>query len=149
MLTCLNGCSRRHFPLLPFFPFVFSSLSSACVVGLLTFPKEVTALARPVSAGKRQYVEFAGRGVIIKPVELEASSDTLVQALSGMDVVISCMTLVQLREEMALIAGANAAGVGRYVPSCFGPCCPPRGVMLAREMVRDCIETFNPSREVV
>ncbi|KAI8649779.1 NmrA domain-containing protein [Fusarium keratoplasticum] len=115
---------------------------SSLVNGLLEVPGkfELTALARPASAGKPEYTKYAERGVIIKPVELKASSDPLVQALVGMDVVISCMTLLQLEEEMALIAAAYAAGVGRYVPSWFGPCCPPRGVMMAREMKEDILD---------
>ncbi|KAI1131415.1 NAD(P)-binding protein [Nemania abortiva] len=115
---------------------------SSIVNALLASPEkfEVTALARPASVGKHEYVEFAKRGVIIKPVELVQPSDVLTQALAGMDVVISCMTLNQLKEEMALIAAASEAGVGRYVPSWFGPCCPPRGVMLAREMKEDILD---------
>ncbi|KAF5005215.1 hypothetical protein FDECE_8336 [Fusarium decemcellulare] len=101
---------------------------------------EVTALARPASTEKREYVELANRGAIIKPVELKMPSDALVQALAGMDVVISTMTLLQLQEEMALIAAAHEAKVGRYVPSFFGPCCPPRGVMLLREKKEDILD---------
>lgn len=71
----------------------------------------------------------------MKPVELDGSIDALAQELVGMDVVISCMTLLSLKEEMNLIDAASKADVGRYVPSFFGPCCPPRKVMLAREMV--------------
>ena len=97
----------------------------------------MVALARPVSAGKREYVEFSERGVIVKSIALDGPSDALVQALDGMDVVISCLTLIQFQEEVALITAASKAGVGRYVPSFFGPCCPPRGAMLLRDMVRE------------
>ncbi|KAL2888886.1 isoflavone reductase [Ceratocystis lukuohia] len=108
---------------------------TSVVNALLATPEkfEVTALARPASVGKREYVELAERGVIITPVEL-CESDELVQALTGQDVVIECMTLNQLEQEKALVNASSKAGVGRYVPSFFGPCCPPRGVMLAREM---------------
>lgn len=87
--------------------------------------------------GKQVFVEYAKRGVLVKSVELDGPPDAVTQALSGMDVVVSCMTLRQLKEEMALVTAAHEAGVGRYVPSFFGPVCPPRGVMLAREMVSD------------
>ncbi|RSL68095.1 hypothetical protein CEP53_002714 [Fusarium sp. AF-6] len=100
---------------------------------------EVTALARPESIDKPEYIKYAENGVIITPVELK-SSDLLVQALVGMDVVISCMSLQQLDQEMALIEAAHAAGVGRYVPSWFGPCCPPRGVMLLRDTKEDILD---------
>lgn len=69
-------------------------------------------------------------------MNLIEQSDSLIQALTGMDVVVSCMTLRSLKEEMALVDAASMARVGRYVPSFFGPCCPPRGVMPFREMVR-------------
>ncbi|KAH8653902.1 hypothetical protein BGZ61DRAFT_435321 [Ilyonectria robusta] len=113
---------------------------TSIVNALLDKPEkfEVTALARPSSVSKDEYVEFAKRGVIIKPVELGGPSDALVQELLGIDVVISCLTLIQIKEEMALIAAAHEAGVGRYVPSFFAPCCPPRGVMLGRDMVSFC-----------
>ncbi|RMJ01901.1 hypothetical protein BHE90_012520 [Fusarium euwallaceae] len=101
---------------------------------------EVTALARPSSVNKPEYTKHAKRGAIITPVELKASSDLLVQAVVGMDVVISCMTLQQLDQEMALIEAVHTAGVGRYVPSWFGPCCPPRGVMLLRDMKEDILD---------
>ncbi|KAH8886018.1 NAD(P)-binding protein [Thozetella sp. PMI_491] len=109
---------------------------SSIMNALLAVPErfEVTALARPASLEKSQYIEFAKRGAIVKAIELQEPSDPLVQALIGIDVVISCMTLRALQEEMALITAADKASVGRYVPSFFAPCCPPRGVMLAREM---------------
>jgi len=37
---------------------------------------------------------------------------------------------------MALIEASSQAKVQRYVPSFFGPACPPRGVMKLREAVR-------------
>ncbi|OTA94710.1 hypothetical protein M434DRAFT_253549 [Hypoxylon sp. CO27-5] len=115
---------------------------SSIVNALLETPGnfEVTALARPVSVGKPEYVNIAARGVIVKPVELGGSSDAIVEVLTGMDVVISCMTLLQFKEEISLVEAASKAGVGRYVPSFFGPCCPPRGVMLAREMKEDILD---------
>ena len=96
----------------------------------------MTALARPTSVQKQEYVEFAKRGVIVKAAELDGPLDAIIRLLEGVDVVISCMTLIQLKEELALVTAAKGAGVGRYVPSFFGPCCPPRGVMLLRGMVR-------------
>lgn len=96
----------------------------------------MTALARHESARKPEYTELAERGAIVLPIDISEPSDELIQALTGKDVVISCMTLRQLKEEMALIDAASIAGVGRYVPSFFGPCCPPRGVMFLREKVR-------------
>lgn len=97
----------------------------------------MTVLARPSSIGKQAFVQYAQRGVIVKSVELGERSADVVQALSGIDVVVSCMTLLALKEEMALVEAAHEAGVRRYVPSFFGPACPPRGVMIMRDMVSD------------
>ncbi|KAL1896437.1 hypothetical protein Cpir12675_002841 [Ceratocystis pirilliformis] len=57
-----------------------TSVANALLAALEKF--EVTALARPASVGKREYVELAERGVIITPVELH-ESDELVQVLTG------------------------------------------------------------------
>jgi hypothetical protein len=96
----------------------------------------VTALARPESVTKQIYAEFVKDGAIVNPVSFTEPSATIARALTGMDVVVSCMTLRSVKEEMALVDAASMACVGRYVPSFFGPCCPPRGVMSFREMVR-------------
>lgn len=93
-------------------------------------------MARPASLDKKQFGDFAKDGALVKPIDLAEPSDAVQETLIGMDVVISCLTLLQLKEELNLVEAARAAGVGRYVPSFFGPCCPPRGVMLLREMVR-------------
>lgn len=119
------------------FPSSFDSFPSIHVVRQLTFLQEVTALVQPESVEKIRYVELAGRGVIIKPVKLEASSGILAQTLSGIDIVISCMTILQTQEEFALIEASKAAGVGRYVPSFFGPCSAPRGAVQSVDIVSD------------
>lgn len=93
-------------------------------------------MVRPASVDKPEFAEFAERGAVVKPLELSEPSEAVVQALTGMDVVISCLTLRALREEMNLVDAASAARVGRYVPSFFGPCCPPQGVSFLREKVR-------------
>lgn len=93
-------------------------------------------MVRPASVGKPEFAEFAERGAVVKPLELSETSDAVIQALTGIDVVISCLTLRALREEMALVDAASAARVGRYVPSFFGPCCPAQGVAFLREKVR-------------
>lgn len=96
----------------------------------------MTALIRPASAGKDEFAQLAERGAVVKPLDLSGPLDAVIQALTGMDVVISCLTLRALQEEMALVDAASIARVGRYVPSFFGPCCPPRGVMSLRDRVR-------------
>ncbi|KAH6651271.1 hypothetical protein F5144DRAFT_477670 [Chaetomium tenue] len=115
-----------------------SSIMRALLASPETF--EVTMLVRPTSVGKHEYAEFVECGAVMKPVDLGNISDTVIQALTGMDVVISCLTLRAFNEEMNLVEAATAAGVGRYVPSFFGPSCPPRGVMLLRERKEDILD---------
>ncbi|KAH7141995.1 hypothetical protein EDB81DRAFT_857633 [Dactylonectria macrodidyma] len=82
---------------------------------------EVTALAQPASVAKDEYAHMAKSGVTVKSVEFGGPSGhaAVVELLRGMDVVIFCMTLMQLKEEMALVAKTSEAGVGRHVPSFF------------------------------
>lgn len=95
----------------------------------LTLRQDITALARPASVGKPELVEFAKQGVDVKSI------DAISGTLANMDVVISCLTLLQFNEEMNLIEASSKANVGRYIPSFWGPACEPRGVMMIREMV--------------
>ncbi|KAI8297343.1 Isoflavone reductase-like protein [Colletotrichum sp. SAR11_240] len=60
-----------------------------------------------------------------------------------MDVVISCLTLLQFNEEMNLIEASSKANVGRYIPSFWGPACEPRGVMMIREMKEDFLDRIK------
>ncbi|CAG9984505.1 unnamed protein product [Clonostachys byssicola] len=115
-----------------------SSVMNALLATPETF--EVTALARPPSLGKQVFVEYSQQGVIVKSVELDGPAGVVAQNLAGIDVVISCLTLRQMKEEMTLVTAAHEAGVSRYVPSFFGPVCPPRGVMLAREMKENILD---------
>jgi hypothetical protein len=80
-------------------------------------------------------VEYSRRGVTVRAVDLSKVSDDVVEALTGMDVVIDCMTFLQATEEIVLIEASSKAKVGRYIPSFWGPVCPPRGVMFLRERV--------------
>ncbi|KAJ5019713.1 Isoflavone reductase-like protein [Colletotrichum sp. SAR 10_99] len=56
-----------------------------------------------------------------------------------MDVVISCLTLLQFNEEMNLIEASSKANVARYIPSFWGPACEPRG----KEDFLDRIKSFS------
>jgi hypothetical protein len=100
-----------------------------------TLSQGITALVRAASVDKPVVVEYSRRGVNVKTVDLSTVSDDLVEALIGMDVVIDCMTLSQTKEEIVLIEASSKAKVGRFVPSLWGPACPPRGVMFLREKV--------------
>ncbi|KAF5519642.1 Isoflavone reductase-like protein [Colletotrichum aenigma] len=118
---------------------------SSIVNALLKSPElfDITALARPASVGKPELVEFAKQGVDVESVELDGSIDAISGTLANMDVVISCLTLLQFNEEMNLIEASSKANVDRYIPSFWGPACEPRGVMMIREMKEDFLDRIK------
>ncbi|KAH7386317.1 hypothetical protein BKA64DRAFT_680697 [Cadophora sp. MPI-SDFR-AT-0126] len=115
------------------------------VDALLTTPDkfEVIALARPESVGKQVLVDFSERGAIVKSVDLTEVTATVVGVLTGMDVVIACLTLAQYQEQMILIEASSRAKVKRYVPGFFAPPCPPRGVSSLREKKEDMFDRIR------
>jgi hypothetical protein len=66
-------------------------------------------------------------------VDLSGPQEKLVQALSGIDVVISAIYFGSLGEEIPLANAAKIAGVKRFVQSAFMIVVPPRGVVDFRE----------------
>ncbi|SPJ78642.1 related to isoflavone reductase homolog P3 [Fusarium torulosum] len=103
--------------------------------GILAFPDRfnLTALARPASIDKPEYRELKNRGVKIAPVDVSSVSDELISLLSGVDVVITCLILTDMDAMKNIAIACQKAGVGRFIPSFWGPVCPPRGVMKIRE----------------
>ncbi|KAF4435244.1 isoflavone reductase P3 [Fusarium acutatum] len=99
----------------------------------------VIALARHESAGKGVYKEMASSGATIKTADFR-DVDALAKQLAGTDVVISCLMPIQLAESEALIDAAHRAGVGRFLPSFWGPVMPPRGIMAVRETREDLLD---------
>ncbi|KAJ3533304.1 hypothetical protein NM208_g8046 [Fusarium decemcellulare] len=113
----------------------------AIVDGLLDSPTnfKITALVRPSSVNKPEVEKIKTQGVTIVPVDLVGSQEDLVKALSGQDVVISALEPFALEPQFALANAAKDAGVKRYVPSAFGPSCPPTGVMHLRDIKEEII----------
>ncbi|KAM0324906.1 hypothetical protein ACHAQA_007872 [Verticillium albo-atrum] len=102
--------------------------------GLLERPEqyEVVALARQSSLEKPELLQLAELGATLRAVDLDGSVDSVAKLLADVDIVISTLTLLQLPQELKLISAAKQAGVGRYVPSFFGPVSPV-GAMFLRE----------------
>lgn len=100
-----------------------------------SIPQEVFALTRLASTNKPILGDFSTRGATVKPVDY-SSMDNLVAVLTGMHVVISTLTLLHQKEQLDIIEACSKAKVQRFVPSFFGPACPPRGVMGVRDAVR-------------
>lgn len=74
-------------------------------------------------------------GASVVAINLENNHQELVKALTGQEVVVSSLVPFTTGPEIALATAAKEAGVKRFVPSAFGPSCPPHGVMLLREFV--------------
>ncbi|KIL85895.1 hypothetical protein FAVG1_10864 [Fusarium avenaceum] len=110
--------------------------------GILAFPDKfnLTALARPASIDKPEYRELEDRGVKIAPVDASSVSDELISLLSGVDVVITCLIWTDMDAMKNIAIACQKAGVGRFIPSFWGPVCPPRGVMKLREGKEDLLD---------
>ncbi|KAH7000339.1 hypothetical protein EDB80DRAFT_109974 [Ilyonectria destructans] len=98
---------------------------------------EITAYVRPASINKPEVESVKGQGVAIVPFELESPHEELVKALTGQDVVISCIIPFTSDSQKALADAAKVAGVKRFVPSAFGSISPPKGTMVLREIKED------------
>nr|XP_036580294.1 isoflavone reductase family protein [Colletotrichum truncatum]KAF6788206.1 isoflavone reductase family protein [Colletotrichum truncatum] len=110
--------------------------------GLLESPEtfDLTVLARPSSVDKAAYHELRDRGVTVVSANLGTVSADLVAILDGVDVVISCLIVTDMDAMNNLATACKKAGVGRFVPSLFGPVCPPRGVMQLRDLKEDLVD---------
>ncbi|KAF5623697.1 isoflavone reductase P3 [Fusarium tjaetaba] len=95
---------------------------------------KLTAIVRPASINKPEIQQIKNKGVSVVPINLENNHDELVKALTGQDVVISCLVPFTTGPEIALANASKEAGIKRFLPSAFGPPCPPEGVMLLREL---------------
>jgi hypothetical protein len=95
----------------------------------------LTAFVRPASINKPEIEQIRQMGVSVVAINLENNHQELVKALTGQEVVVSSLVPFTTGPEIALANAAKEAGVKRFVPSAFGPSCPPSGVMLLREFV--------------
>lgn len=103
---------------------------------MLTKSQEITALTRESSLQKPVVVDFKNRGVNIVTTDLRGPKKDLVDLLRGIDVVISCIFFLNLKDQIPLIEAAKEAGVKRFVPSSFGTPAPRGGVMRLADQVR-------------
>ncbi|KAI9897194.1 hypothetical protein N3K66_008216 [Trichothecium roseum] len=98
---------------------------------------DIIALIRPSSLANPSTQALRDQGVRIVTADLVAGShQDLVEALGGVDVVISAIVWHRLGDEAALARAAKDAGVGRFVPCFWGPP-SPRGVHMFNDMKLD------------
>ncbi|KAF7309254.1 Glycoside hydrolase [Mycena indigotica] len=77
---------------------------------------DVEALVRPSSAKKPQVQAL---GVPIRAASLDAPIPTLVEVLSGVDILISAIDGMHTLQQIPLATAAKTAGVKRFIPSAF------------------------------
>lgn len=68
------------------------------------------------------------------PVDLTGPQQSLVDILTGIDIVISCIVAFSLQQQIPLAEAAKKAGVKRFVPCNFGTPAP-RGIMWLDDQV--------------
>ncbi|KAI5118180.1 hypothetical protein M0805_008421 [Coniferiporia weirii] len=94
----------------------------------------VIAAVRPSSASKPSVDDIKSRGVEIRLLDLKKDSvERLVEALVGVETVISTIVWTYLKLQKPLIDAAKKAGVKRFVP-CDWATASPRGVMRLHDM---------------
>lgn len=91
------------------------NLGSPVIKGLLDAGFHVTALVR--SNSSKLPCEHAN--LTSKTVDF-GSSETIVPALKGIEVVVSCLSTAMMSSQNTLIDAANEAGVRRFIPAEFG-----------------------------
>lgn len=128
-------------------PTKFVSFPLFCSFSLLMLMtcQNLTAIVRPASINKPEIEQIRQMGVSVVPVNLENNHDELVKTLAGQDVVVSAVVPLSPAPEIALANAAKEAGVKRFVPSAFGPSCPPSGIMLLRDIVSNLGSIILPS----
>ncbi|KAK7053836.1 glycoside hydrolase [Favolaschia claudopus] len=94
---------------------------------------DVQILVRPASAGKPQVKALAERGTTLRIADIQGPIESLVDALTGVDVLISAIDFANTLAQINLAAAAKKAGVKRFVPCSFTTVVPPGGVMSIRD----------------
>lgn len=88
-----------------------------------------------MSARKPAVAKLEERGVEIRRCDLKASEEQLLEALSGIDIVVSCVGPSEQQDQMPFAKAAKLAGVKRFVPCGFITIAPPGGIMWLRDEV--------------
>lgn len=71
----------------------------------------------------------------MRKCDLRGSEDSLAEALTDIDIVISCVGPAEQQDQVPLAKAAKKAGVKRFVPCGFITVAPPGGIMWLRDEV--------------
>ena len=99
-------------------------------------PQNVVCFIRARSGAKSSTEQLKNRGIKIVTGELDGSKDSIVGLLENVDIVISCMSPMALKDQIPLIDAAVAAGVQRFLPCNWGTPAA-RGVLSLRDVKED------------
>lgn len=98
-------------------------------------PSNIISLTRPTSVSGSANTKLASSGVAIRAFSIDSPHAILVSSLSGIDVLISCVSgPEQLMQQIPLADAAKEAGVKRVIPSAWLPIIPPGGVHFFRDL---------------
>jgi uncharacterized protein YbjT (DUF2867 family) len=77
----------------------------------------------------------------VRRCDLRGSEESLAEALTDIDIVISCVGPAEQQDQIPLAKAAKKAGVKRFVPCGFITVAPPGGIMWLRDEVSSTIPT--------
>jgi hypothetical protein len=115
------------------------SIISQCFTADSCFWQEIIALARPASLSNPANVAIRERGVELRALDLSSSEDSIVDALAGIDILISAIGPRAQLAQIPLAFAAKKAGIKRFVPCAWAPIVPV-GVHRSRDQKE---EVFN------
>lgn len=98
-------------------------------------PSYIISLTRPTSASNAANTSLSALGVSIRPFSLTDPHATLVSSLSGIQILISCISGGEEQlQQIPLATAAKEASVQRFLPSAWLPVIPPGGVHIFRDL---------------
>lgn len=97
--------------------------------------QEVIALIRPTSIRKPSTTRLEDKGLQIRRCDLKDTEEHLIEALTDIDVVVSCVGPTEQQDQIHLAGAAKKTRVKRFIPCGFITVCPPGGIMWLRDEV--------------
>jgi uncharacterized protein YbjT (DUF2867 family) len=98
-------------------------------------PSNIISLTRPTSVSNPANAKLSSRGVSIRAFTLTSPHADLVASLSGIDVLICCISgMEEMHQQIPLADAAKEAGVQRFIPSAWLPVIPTGGIHLFRDL---------------
>lgn len=109
------------------------------------YDQNITILTRATPSPKTQerIKPLLARGIKNVSIDIKESHNKLVEALKGIDIVISAVGPLDQYDQLPLATAAKEAGVKRFIPCGWITVTTPRGTMNLRDMVRAPCQLMN------